>query len=82
MRVLGYGFKQAAEASRALRAITQRYDLQPGDARLADLADDGVVLGIRAREDDLDEVMRLLDEHGGQPLVDIDEEWTGVRPKR
>ena len=80
VRVLGYSFRQAGDAARARRVLTQLYGLRPGDARLADLADDGIVLGIRAREDNVDDVARVLAEHGGEPLVDIDERWTGIRP--
>ena len=76
MRVLGYGFHEAQQAWRAREVLTERYSLGPGDAKLADLADDGVVLAVRAREDNLDGVTQVLAEHGGEPLTDIDEGWT------
>ena len=77
MRVLGYRFRAPHEAARAREVVRQRYGLRPEDARLAELADDGVVLGIRAREDNLGGLTRVLVEHGGEPLVDVDERWTG-----
>jgi hypothetical protein len=81
VRVLGYSFPQAADASRASKAITERFGLQPGDAKIGDLAQDGTVLGVRTREDNVADVERLLAEHGGTPLTDVDERWTGLRPR-
>lgn len=80
MRVLGYSFRGANEAARARQVIIRRYNLRPGDAQVADLANDGWVLGVRAREDNLEGVTQLLVAHGGEPLVDVDERWTGRKP--
>ncbi len=76
MRVLGYSFQQPADAWRARETITERYGLPPSDAQLADLAGDGVVLGVRTPEGDVAEVARVLAEHGGRALVDVDERRT------
>ena len=76
MRVLGYAFHEPRKAWRAREVLTERYQLSPGDANVADLADNGVVLAVRAREDNLDGVTQILAEHGGEPLTDVDERWT------
>ena len=76
MRVLGYAFHEAQKAWRAREVLTERYGLRPGDASVADLADNGVVLAVRAREDNLAGVTRVLAEHGGEQLTDVDERWT------
>jgi hypothetical protein len=55
--------------------------MQPGDAKVGDLAQDGTVLGIRAREENIADLERLLAEHGGTPLTDVDERWTGLQPR-
>lgn len=80
VRVLGYSFRRAAEAARVRQTIIEQYGIRPTDARVADLAGDGVVLGVRAREDNLEELSRILAEHGGEPLVGVDERWTGLPP--
>ena len=77
LRVLGYSFREPEAAWRARQILTERYELGPDDASVADLADDGVLLAVRAREDNLDGVTRILTEHGGEPLTNIDERWTG-----
>ncbi len=82
MRVLGYGFHKGGKAAKARQALTRRFGLDPDDARVAELADNGDVLGVRAREENLGAVVDLLAQHGGEPLVDVDERWTGLRPKR
>ncbi len=81
MRVLGYGFQRAADASRAQRALIEECHLSQRDAEIAELADDGVVLGVRAPEEALDEIRAILDRLGGRRLTDIDERWTGVTPR-
>ncbi len=79
MRVLGYGFHDETEAARARERLTHLFGLGDDDARVADLADNGVVLAVRAREDNLPHVTAVLFEHGGEPLIDIDESRTGVK---
>lgn len=78
MRVLGYGFESEAEASEAERTLVETYGLGTSDAQLADLAGNGVVLAVRAREENLDAVRSVLEQHGGERLVDVDERWTGL----
>ena len=79
MRVLGYAFRQPEAAWTAREVLTEQFRLGPDDASVADLADNGVVLAVRAREDNLDGVTRILTEHGGEPLTNVDERWTGLR---
>jgi hypothetical protein len=81
VRVLGYSFATVADATRARSALTERFRLRPGDAELGDLANDGTVIGIRALEENVGEVERLLEEHGGTPLTDVDERWTGLQTR-
>ncbi len=79
MRVLGYSFREPTDAERVRAVLMERFGLRPDDARLGDLAEDGIVLGIRAREENVAEVERLLGQHGGTPLTDV--EWTGLQPR-
>jgi hypothetical protein len=76
MRVLGYSFRQTTAAMQARQALVDRYLLAPNDARLGDLADDGSLLAVRAREDNLAGVKEVLHAHGGEQLTDVDEGWT------
>ena len=80
MRVLGYRFDRDADAERAQRLLVNRFQMGPTDARLAPLADDGSVLGVRVVEDNLTDVKQILRESGGEPVVDVDEAWTGLGP--
>jgi len=80
MRVLGYSFRRDGDAERARRELVTRFQLSSSDARLAPLADDGSVLGVRVVEDDLTDVKQILQENGGEPVVDVDEAWTGIKP--
>jgi hypothetical protein len=79
VRVLGYGFHEASEAVRARDLLTSLFGLGEGDASVGDLAGNGVVLAVRAREDKLPLVTEVLAQHGGEPLVDVDERWTRAR---
>lgn len=79
MRVLGYGFHDATEAIRARQLLTQLCGLRERDARVGDLADDGVVLAVRAREDALPQVSQVLTAHGGELLIEVDERLTRAR---
>ena len=78
MRILGYGFDEEAAAQQALNDLVDRYDLGPDDARVARLSD-GLILAVRAREDDLEGVKGLLVDRGGEQLTDVDEGWTRPR---
>ena len=77
MRVIGFSFSEERAARRACETLTQQYELRASDARIGPLADDGVLLAVRAREENLDDVMRLLEQYGGQRVTDVDERWTG-----
>ena len=79
MRVIGYGFREESEATRARDLLTTLFGLSDGDASVGDLAGDGVVLAVRAREDKLPLVTEVLVQSGGEPLVDVDERWTRAR---
>ena len=78
MRVIGYSFNEEHAAWRAREVLKERYELNPSDARIAPLADDGVLLAVRAREENLDGVVRVLTQHGGEEVVEVDERWTGL----
>lgn len=80
MRVLGYRFDRDADAERARSQLVSRFRLPPDHARLAALAEDGLVLGVRVGEAELSDVKAVLRENGGEPVVDVDEAWTGLRP--
>ena len=79
MRVLGYEFEEEDEARRALQELVERFELEAEDARVARLADENVVLAVRAREENLDAVKELLTEHGGEQVTEVDERWTRPR---
>lgn len=81
VRILGYSFDQPAQAHEAREVLMERYGMRPGDAQVADLADDGFVLGIRAREENIPDLARSLRDLGGDPLVDVDEKLTGLQPR-
>ena len=76
MRVLAYSF-EATEAARSAReSLIRQFQLRPSDAKYAPLADDGVVLAVRAREDNLEAVKTVIESHGGSLAEDVPEEWT------
>lgn len=79
MRVLGYTFQRGDDAQRARQALSDRYHLRPDDAQVANLAGNGVVLGVRAAEESIDDMRALLRELGGKQVVDVDERWTVAR---
>ena len=79
MRVLGYGFQEEEAAQQALDELVDRYELGPNDARVARLADENLVLAVRAREDHVDAVKEVLTDHGGEQLTEVDESWTRPR---
>ena len=78
MRVLGFGFEREQDASDAERELVAAFGLGPNDSKVADLADDGVLLAVRAREENVSGVKSVLRQHGGEQLVDVDERWTGL----
>jgi hypothetical protein len=80
VRILGYGFREEQAAWRARDELTEQYKLGPHDTSVARLAGDGVVLAIRATDDNIDGVTRVLAAHGGERLTDVDERWTQRRP--
>ena len=82
MRVIGYSFSDEHAAWRARETLKERYELKSADARIAPLADDGVILAVRAREENLDSVTQVLEQHGGEEVIEIDERWTGVAEAR
>jgi hypothetical protein len=79
VRILGYGFRDGSEAARARELLMHLLDLGDGDAAVGDLAGNGVVLAVRAREEKLPLVTEVLARHGGEPLVNVDERRTRAR---
>lgn len=79
MRVLGFAFHKKGKAAKARQDLTNRFGLAPDDADIAELANNGDVLGVRAREDNLPAVVDVLSQHGGEQLTNVDERWTRPR---
>jgi hypothetical protein len=53
-----------------------RFELETGDSRVARLADENLVLAVRAREENSDAVDELLTDHGSEKVTDVDERST------
>lgn len=60
----------------AREMLTEEFKLTATDAQMAEYAEGGVVLGVRAREENLETVTDVLELHGGEPLVDVPEART------
>jgi hypothetical protein len=87
MRVLAASFDRREAALHVLGLLRERYQLDATDASVAPLAAAGpgeapapTVLAGRFREERVDQVRRLCEEHGGQVVVVVDESIT--RPRR
>jgi hypothetical protein len=76
MRVLAYSFPATEAARSARESLIRTFEMHQSDAALAPLADDGIVLAVRAREDNLEQVRSVLEQHGGKATDEIDEAWT------
>ncbi len=76
MRVVAFSFPEAEAALEARQDVRVRFAMQPDDALVGDLADDGWVLGVRVPEDELQELAHMLNGRGGKELVDVPERWT------
>ena len=50
--------------------------MNPSDADVAEMASNGKVLAVRAREDNLTAVKLILERYGGRPASDVPEGWT------
>ena len=77
MRVVAYRFSEREEAESARSDVLETTEIRIAD--VAAVAEGGTVLGLRASEDTLPAVARIVENHGGEPLVDIDEAWTRRR---
>jgi hypothetical protein len=76
MRLRGYSFADAEDAKRAKASVIEALGLSEDDASIAELAEDGTVLGVRLPEDVGAQAERIMTEHGAERLVDVDETWT------
>jgi hypothetical protein len=75
LRVNAYRFSERQEAESARSAVLETTEIS--SAEVADFADGGAVVGMRATENSVPAVARILEDHGGKPLVDIDDALTG-----
>jgi hypothetical protein len=80
MRCRGYSFDDPTQAERVKALVVNNLGLEPEDAKVADLAEDGFVLGVRVPDEIASDVDRIVTGHGARPLADIDERWTLPRP--
>lgn len=82
MRVLAARFPDRRIASTVLGALHRRFPVDPQDVAIAPLgvpgqASDGeTLLAGRFPEDLTDQVGELVNEAGGEVVVDVDEAWT------
>lgn len=78
MRVLAAAFAEPVGATRVLRELRRRFGLAPGDAAVAPLGtaertDGQTVLAGRFEDEVVPEVRRVVAEHGGEVVAEIDE---------
>lgn len=82
MRVLAARFPDRRRASTVLGALHRRFPVDPQDVAIAPLgvpgeASDGeIVLAGRFPEEVTDQVGALVNQAGGEIVVDVDEAWT------
>lgn len=83
MRVVAATFPDARAAGRVLSELRDRYRLGPGDARVAPMGtagsdyDEGTaLLAGRFRDDRVSEVEQLIEQRGGEVIVEVPERWT------
>jgi hypothetical protein len=81
MRVLAAAFVEPGGATRVLRELRRRFGLAPGDAAVAPLGTAGMavaktVFAGRFEDENVPEVRRVVAEHGGEVVSEVDERWT------
>ena len=82
MRVLAARFPDRRRASTVLGALHRRFPVDPQDVAIAPLGVPGeashgeTVLAGRFPEELTDQVGALVNQAGGEIVVDVDEEWT------
>jgi hypothetical protein len=76
MRVLAYSFHETRAADQARDMLVREFQMKPSDADVAEMADNGMVLAVRAQEDNLPAVKTILERYGGQPASEVPEGWT------
>jgi hypothetical protein len=86
VRVIAATFKDEESAGCALSELREAYDLAEDDAELAPLgvagteSEDALVLAGRFRDERVEPIRRLVEEHGGSVVVNVDEAITRRRP--
>ena len=76
MQVVAYKFEEREEAENARAALLMLFDMSPTDALVAPVDVAEAVVAVRAHEEHLPIVKRILEEHGGEHATEMPEEWT------
>jgi hypothetical protein len=87
MDLVGARFEEMSSAEAALRELRERLTLGDGDVGLRPLGSlryeapaEGLVVAGRFQHDDVDQVVRILEHHGGE-IVFQRAEWRLPRPR-
>ena len=75
MQVVAYTFNEREEAESARETLLVLFEMSPADALVAPVDVAEAVVAVRAREENLPIVKRILEDHGGDHATEMPEEW-------